>query len=44
VIADRYNVVADGDVVGIDHVRDAQRYQVDGSGVVVLPRGSSRFT
>ena len=44
VIADRYNVVADGDVVGVDHLRDAQRYQVDGSGVVVLPRGSSRFS
>jgi glucose-1-phosphate adenylyltransferase len=44
VIADRYNVVADGDVVGVDHLRDAQRYQVDGSGIVVLPRGSSRFS
>ncbi len=44
VIADRYNVVAEGDAVGIDHLRDAQRYQVDGSGIVVLPRGSSRFT
>jgi len=44
VIADRYNVVADGDTVGVDHLRDAQRYQVDGSGIVVLPRGSSRFT
>ena len=44
VIADRYNLVAEGDVVGIDHLRDAQRYQVDGSGIVVLPRGSSRFS
>jgi glucose-1-phosphate adenylyltransferase len=44
VIADRYNVVAAGEAVGIDHLRDAQRYQVDGSGVVVLPRGTSRFT
>jgi glucose-1-phosphate adenylyltransferase len=44
VIADRYNVVAEGDAVGVDHLRDAQRYQVDGSGIVVLPRGSSRFS
>ena len=43
-VQDRYNLVAEGDVVGIDHLRDAQRYQVDGSGIVVLPRGSSRFS
>lgn len=44
VIADRYNLVAAGDAVGVDHLRDAQRYQVDESGIVVLPRGSSRFS
>jgi glucose-1-phosphate adenylyltransferase len=42
VIADRYNLVPDGDEIGIDHLRDGQRYQVDPSGIVVLPRGSSR--
>ncbi|MBI3998001.1 MAG: glucose-1-phosphate adenylyltransferase [Armatimonadetes bacterium] len=44
VIVDRYNIIADVDAIGFDPLRDAQRYQVDPSGVVVLPRGETRYT
>ena len=44
VIVDRYNVVPDGDAVGIDPARDAQIHQVDPSGIVVLPRGLTRYS
>ena len=43
VIADRYNVIADHDAIGVDLAKDAQLYQVDPSGVVVLPRGLTRY-
>ncbi|MGQ0569961.1 MAG: glucose-1-phosphate adenylyltransferase [Armatimonadota bacterium] len=42
-IVDRYNVIADRDAIGVDLVRDAQLYQVDPSGIVVLPRGVTRY-
>ncbi len=44
VIADRYNVISDRDTIGVDPARDAQLYQVDPSGIVVLPRGLTRYT
>jgi glucose-1-phosphate adenylyltransferase len=44
VIADRYNVIPDGDAIGIDPARDAQVHQVDPSGIVVLPRGLTRYS
>jgi glucose-1-phosphate adenylyltransferase len=44
VIVDRYNVIPDRDTIGMDPVRDAQLYQVDLSGIVVLPRGLTRYT
>jgi glucose-1-phosphate adenylyltransferase len=44
VIIDRYNVIADGDAIGLDPLRDAQRFQLDSSGIVVLPRGQTRYT
>ncbi|MDR7486576.1 MAG: glucose-1-phosphate adenylyltransferase [Armatimonadota bacterium] len=43
VIADRFNVIPDGDAIGVDAARDAQRYTVDPSGIVVLPRGLTRY-
>ncbi len=43
-ILDRYNVVGDGETIGFDPLRDAQRLQVDPSGIVVLPRGQTRYT
>ncbi|MDR7483431.1 MAG: glucose-1-phosphate adenylyltransferase [Armatimonadota bacterium] len=42
VIVDRYNSIAAGEVLGLDPRRDAQRYHVDASGLVVLPRGETR--
>jgi glucose-1-phosphate adenylyltransferase len=44
VIADRYNVIPDGDAIGIDPAHDAQVHQVDPSGIVVLPRGLTRYS
>jgi glucose-1-phosphate adenylyltransferase len=44
VIADRYNVIADGDVIGAETQRDAQRFHHDPSGIVLLPRGQTRYT
>jgi glucose-1-phosphate adenylyltransferase len=43
VIADRYNVIADHDTIGVDLAKDAQVYRVDSSGIVVLPRGLTRY-
>jgi glucose-1-phosphate adenylyltransferase len=44
VIADRYNLIPDGDTIGLDPARDAQVHQVDPSGIVVLPRGLTRYS
>jgi glucose-1-phosphate adenylyltransferase len=44
VIADRYNVIPDGDTIGVDPARDAQTHHVDPSGIVILPRGLTRYT
>jgi glucose-1-phosphate adenylyltransferase len=44
VIADRYNVIPDRDEIGIDPARDSQLHQVDPTGIVVLPRGLTRYT
>jgi glucose-1-phosphate adenylyltransferase len=42
-IADRYNVIERGVVTGEDPAVDADRYHVDASGIVVIPRGQTRF-
>jgi glucose-1-phosphate adenylyltransferase len=44
VIADRYNVIPDGAAIGTDPARDAQHHHVDRSGIVVLPRGQTRYS
>ena len=44
VIVDRYNVIEDAAAIGFDALRDAQRYNLDPSGIVLLPRGQTRYT
>jgi len=44
VIADRYNIIENGATIGTDPLRDAQRYHLDPSGIVLLPRGQTRYT
>ncbi len=44
VIADRYNVIPTDETIGVDPLRDARRFHVDPSGIVVLPRGQTRYT
>jgi glucose-1-phosphate adenylyltransferase len=39
VIVDRFNVVPRSTAIGEDPADDARRFFVDGSGIVVLPRG-----
>jgi glucose-1-phosphate adenylyltransferase len=43
VIADRYNVIAPGESIGHDPARDALMHWRDPSGLVVLPRGQTRY-
>jgi len=42
VIVDRFNIVAAGEEIGLSHDPDRQRYHVDPSGLVVIPRGGRR--
>jgi len=42
VIVDRFNHIEPGTRIGLDPERDAPRYFVDGSGIVVIPRGRTR--
>jgi glucose-1-phosphate adenylyltransferase len=42
VIVDRFNHIEPGTCIGLDPERDAPRYFVDGSGIVVIPRGRTR--
>jgi glucose-1-phosphate adenylyltransferase len=41
-IVDRFNDVATNSLIGGDPDRDAKKYHVDPSGIVVLPRGKTR--
>jgi glucose-1-phosphate adenylyltransferase len=41
-IVDRYNIVAADTEIGFDRDADRRRYHVDGSGIVVVPRGGRR--
>jgi len=41
VIADRFNSIADSEVIGFSPELDKKRYHATASGLVVLPRGSS---
>lgn len=43
VIVDRFNVLGPKLTVGVDPAEDAQRYYIDPSGIVVIPRGKTKF-
>jgi glucose-1-phosphate adenylyltransferase len=41
-IVDRYNIIPAGLQLGLDPEADRERYRVDASGLVVVPRGGRR--
>jgi glucose-1-phosphate adenylyltransferase len=41
-IVDRYNIIPAGQQLGLDPAADGERYRVDPSGLVVVPRGGRR--
>jgi glucose-1-phosphate adenylyltransferase len=41
-IVDRYNIIPAGQQLGLDPAADRERYRVDPSGLVVVPRGGRR--
>ena len=41
-IVDRYNIIPAGQQLGLDPAADRERYRVDASGLVVVPRGGRR--
>lgn len=43
VIMDRFNTVAAKQTIGHDLEADSQKYYIDPSGIIVLPRGKSKF-
>lgn len=43
VIMDRFNTTAPHQTIGHDPEADAQKYYIDPSGIVVIPRGKSKF-
>ena len=42
VIVDRFNVIPAKEAIGLDPDKDAQKYYMDPSGIVVLPRGATQ--
>ncbi len=43
-IIDRFNVIQEKETIGYDSHNDAQKYFIDPSGIVVVPRGKSKFS
>lgn len=43
VIMDRFNTVAPKQTIGLNLEADAQKYYIDPSGIIVLPRGKNKF-
>ncbi len=43
VIIDRFNTIPAKQTIGLDQEADAQHYYIDPSGIVVIPRGKSKF-
>ena len=43
VIMDRFNTVAPKQTIGLNLEQDSQKYYIDPSGIVVLPRGKNKF-
>jgi glucose-1-phosphate adenylyltransferase len=42
-IIDRFNIIHDKSSIGIDKDHDSQNYFIDPSGIVVIPRGRTKF-
>ena len=42
-IIDRFNIIPDNSSIGIDKEHDSQNYFIDPSGIVVIPRGRTKF-
>ncbi|MDR0734469.1 MAG: glucose-1-phosphate adenylyltransferase [Elusimicrobiota bacterium] len=42
-IIDRFNTIPAGASIGIDKASDSQNYFIDSSGIVVIPRGRTKF-
>lgn len=40
---DRFNTIAPKQTIGHDTEADSQKYYIDPSGIVVIPRGKSKF-
>lgn len=43
VIMDRFNIIAAKQTIGHDMEADSQKYYIDPSGIVVIPRGKNKF-
>ena len=43
VIMDRFNTVASKQTIGLNLEADAQKYYIDPSGIIVLPRGKNKY-
>lgn len=43
VIMDRFNTIAAKQTIGINQEADSQKYYIDPSGIVVIPRGKNKF-
>lgn len=43
VVMDRFNTVAAKQTIGLNMEQDAQKYYIDPSGIIVLPRGKNKF-
>jgi glucose-1-phosphate adenylyltransferase len=42
-IIDRFNIIPDSSTIGINKDHDSQNYFIDPSGIVVIPRGRTKF-
>ncbi|MBR2865104.1 MAG: glucose-1-phosphate adenylyltransferase, partial [Elusimicrobiaceae bacterium] len=42
-IMDRFNNIEAGSKIGLNHEEDIQNYYIDPSGIVVIPRGRTKF-
>ena len=43
VVMDRFNTIAAKQTIGLDLEKDSQKYYIDPSGIIVIPRGKNKF-
>ncbi|MBR5151514.1 MAG: glucose-1-phosphate adenylyltransferase, partial [Elusimicrobiaceae bacterium] len=43
VIMDRFNTIAAKQTIGLDLEKDSQKYYIDPSGIIVIPRGKNKY-